>query len=130
VQVVLCAAATAVAAVAGDTLGAGSRSALIVLLALAMGVQNATARKLAVADLTTTVLTLTLTGIAADSRLGGGHGAKTARRVLAVAAMLLGALIGALLLLRVALVAPLALASAVLVVVSVAAHRASRRELP
>ena len=33
-----------------------------------MGAQNATARKLAVPDLTTTVLTLTITGIAADSR--------------------------------------------------------------
>jgi hypothetical protein len=56
-----------------------------------MGVQNATARRLAVADLTTTVLTLTLTGIASDSRLGGGSGAHTVRRVIAVAAMLLGA---------------------------------------
>ncbi len=35
------------------------------------GVQNATARRLTVGDLTTTVLTLTLTGIAADSWLGG-----------------------------------------------------------
>ena len=52
---------------AGQHLGTGSRYALIALLALAMGVQNATARRLAVADLTTTVLTLTLTGIAADS---------------------------------------------------------------
>jgi uncharacterized membrane protein YoaK (UPF0700 family) len=125
-EVVLCAAATAVTVVAHDALGAGSRYTLIALLALAMGVQNATARKLAVADLTTTVLTLTLTGIAADSRLGGGSGAKTARRVLSVAAMLLGALIGAVLLLRVGLVAPLALASAVLAIVCVAAHRASR----
>ena len=56
-----------------------------------MGVQNATARRLAVPDLTTTVLTLTLTGIAADSRLAGGSGANTARRLLSVAAMLLGA---------------------------------------
>jgi uncharacterized membrane protein YoaK (UPF0700 family) len=58
---------------------------------LALGIQNATARRLAVADLTTTVLTLTLTGIAAGSRLGGASGARTARRVLAVSAMLLGA---------------------------------------
>jgi hypothetical protein len=35
---------------------------LVVLLALAMGLQNAVARRLAVADMTTTVLTLTLTG--------------------------------------------------------------------
>jgi uncharacterized membrane protein YoaK (UPF0700 family) len=45
---------------------------LIALLGLAMGVQNATARALAVPDLTTTVLTLTITGVAADSRLAGG----------------------------------------------------------
>jgi uncharacterized membrane protein YoaK (UPF0700 family) len=97
---------------------------LIILLALAMGVQNATARRLAVPDLTTTVLTLTLTGIAADSRLAGGSGANTARRLLSVTAMLLGATIGALLLLQVALVAPLALAAAILAIVCLAAHRA------
>jgi uncharacterized protein DUF1275 len=115
VQVVLCAAAILVAAIVGDDLGSGSRYALIVLLALAMGVQNATARRLAVAELTTTVLTLTLTGIAADSRLGGGSGAKTVRRVLSVISMLLGAIVGALLLLQVAPVAPLVLAAAILV---------------
>jgi uncharacterized membrane protein YoaK (UPF0700 family) len=92
-----------------------------------MGVQNATARRLAVPELTTTVLTLTLTGIAADSRLGGGSGAKTARRVLSVAAMLLGAVIGALLLLHVAPVAPLALASGILAFVLGAADRGSRK---
>jgi uncharacterized membrane protein YoaK (UPF0700 family) len=47
--------------------------ALIVLTAVAMGLRNATVRRLAVPDLTTTVLTLTLTGIAADSTLAGGH---------------------------------------------------------
>jgi len=128
VQVVLCAAAIGIAAFAGDDLGSGSRNGLIAVLALAMGVQNATARRLAVADLTTTVLTLTLTGIAADSWLGGGSGARTARRVLAVAAMLLGAFVGALLLLQADTVAPLALATAILAVVCVAAR--SNRERP
>jgi uncharacterized membrane protein YoaK (UPF0700 family) len=42
----------------------------IALLASAMGIQNASVRKLGVADMTTTVLTLTLTGLAADSSLG------------------------------------------------------------
>ena len=128
VQVVFCSGAILVAALAGHDLGTGTRYTLIVLLALAMGVQNATARRLAVADLTTTVLTLTLTGIAADSRLGGGSGAKAGRRVLSVTAMLLGALVGALLVLHVAPVAPLILAAAILAIVSGAAHRASRRE--
>ena len=48
-------------------MAASARYALIVPLAIAMGIQNATARRLAVPDLTTTVLTLTLTGITADS---------------------------------------------------------------
>ena len=123
-QVVLVAAAIAVAAVAGSHLGSASRYTLIVLLALAMGIQNATARRLAVRDLTTTVLTLTLTGIAADSRLAGGPGTKTGRRLLAVLAMALGALAGALLLLKVDPAAPLVLAGAILVVVCAVSQRA------
>ena len=124
-QVVLFTAALPVAAIAGDHIGSGSRYTLIALLSLAMGIQNATARRLAVPDLTTTVLTLTLTGIAADSRLGGGSGAHTGRRLLAVAAMLFGALVGALLLLKVAPVAPLALADGVLAIVCAMAYRAA-----
>jgi hypothetical protein len=53
-----------------------------------MGAQNATARRPAVLDLTTTVLTLTITGIAADSALVGGSGAKAGRRLVSVMAML------------------------------------------
>lgn len=52
------------------------------------GIQNATARRLAVPELTTTVLTMTLTGIAADSTLAGGAGSKIGRRSLTIAAML------------------------------------------
>jgi uncharacterized membrane protein YoaK (UPF0700 family) len=123
VELALCLIAVAVAAVAGRDLGSASRYALIALLALAMGVQNATARRLAVADLTTTVLTLTLTGIASDSRLGGGSGAHTPRRVLAVVAMLLGAVAGAALLLHVRPFAPLVLAAVLLALVVAAARR-------
>lgn len=121
IELALCASAIPIAAAAGQHLGA-SRYALIGLMALAMGVQNATARRLAVADLTTTVLTLTLTGIAADSWLGGGTGARTARRVLAVIAMLLGAIAGALLLLQLAPVAPLVLAAVLLALVAATAR--------
>ena len=70
----------------------GLRYALIVALSLTMGAQNATARKLAVPDLTTTVLTLTITGIAADSPFAGAAGTHAARRLISVAAMFLGAL--------------------------------------
>jgi uncharacterized membrane protein YoaK (UPF0700 family) len=71
---------------------------VIALLAFAMGVRNATVRRLAVPDLTTTVLTMTLTGLAADSRPAGGSGQGSARRIAAVLAMFAGALAGALLL--------------------------------
>src|SRR5436190_22864244 len=85
------------------------RYALIVLLALAMGLQKAAARLLAVPDLTTTVLTLTLTGLAADSKLAGGNNPRVGRRLLATAAMLSGAAVGAFLVLHVGVGAVLAL---------------------
>jgi len=67
----------------------------IALLAAALGVQNSTVRHLGVPDLTTTVLTLTLTGLAADNALAGGPGAKPYRRLGSIAAMLAGAAAGA-----------------------------------
>ena len=69
--------------------------ALIALTALAMGTRNAAVRKLAIADLTTTVLTLTITGIGADSSLANGNNPRLARRVESVVAMFLGAALGA-----------------------------------
>ncbi len=74
--------------------------AVIVLTAIAMGLRNATVRRLGVPDLTTTVLTLTLTGLAADSSLAGGNNPRPVRRLLSVIAMLSGAAIGAFLLRR------------------------------
>lgn len=70
---------------------------LIVLLGVGMGLHNATARALAVPDMTTTVLTLTITGITADTSAAGGSGSKLGRRLIAIASMFVGALIGALL---------------------------------
>jgi uncharacterized membrane protein YoaK (UPF0700 family) len=68
---------------------------LIALTALAMGIRNAAVRKLAIPDLTTTVLTLTITGIGADSSLANGNNPRLARRVASVASMFLGAALGA-----------------------------------
>lgn len=68
------------------------------VLALAMGLQAAAARRLAVKDVTTVVVTSTLTGLAADSRLAGGTGSSWPRRLLAVVLILAGAAVGALLL--------------------------------
>jgi uncharacterized membrane protein YoaK (UPF0700 family) len=106
------------------------RYALIVVLSLATGVQNASIRKLAVPDLTTTVLTMTVTGIGADSALGGGKGSKSGRRIVAVAAMFAGALLGALLVLHARIVVPLAIAFVVIALVSVASYRAGRSDPP
>jgi uncharacterized membrane protein YoaK (UPF0700 family) len=96
-EVVLTAAAAVLAAVAKPDPSTVAADAVVGLLALAMGVRNATVRKLAVPDLTTTVLTLTLTGLAADSRPAGGAAHNSRRRSAAVAAILIGALVGALL---------------------------------
>jgi uncharacterized membrane protein YoaK (UPF0700 family) len=91
---------------------------LIVLMASAMGLRNAVVRRLAVPDLTTTVLTMTLTGLAAESRLVGGPGQGSLRRLSAVLAMLVGALAGALLL-RTGAALPLAVAAALAMVTGV-----------
>lgn len=80
---------------AGDPSIAGF---VIVITAVAMGLRNATVRALAVPDLTTTVLTLTITGLAADSRLVGGNNPRWPRRVASVAALGAGAALGAALL--------------------------------
>ena len=86
--------------------------ALIALTALAMGTRNAAVRKLAIPDLTTTVLTLTLTGIAADSSLANGTNVRLARRTGAVLAMFAGAALGAVVI-RYSIAAALGLAAAI-----------------
>lgn len=104
------------------------RYALIVVLSLATGGQNANARKLAVPELTTTVLTMTVTGIAADSVLGGGQGSKSGRRLLSIAAMFLGALVGAVLVLHIGIAPPLTMALAITVLVGSASYVAGRSD--
>jgi uncharacterized membrane protein YoaK (UPF0700 family) len=87
-----------VAVLAGSSVlpfAGNGRLATIAILAAALGLQNSTVRHLGAPDLTTTVLTLTLTGLAADSALAGGSGAKPHRRLGSVAAMLGGAAAGA-----------------------------------
>jgi uncharacterized membrane protein YoaK (UPF0700 family) len=122
-QTVLLAASVALAAVTTTPVSAGYRYTLIVLLGVAMGTQNAATRALAVPDLTTTVLTLTLTGLAADSAAAGGKGARAGRRLLSVAAMLAGALAGALLVVHRQTAWPLAIALAAVIAVAAVARR-------
>jgi uncharacterized membrane protein YoaK (UPF0700 family) len=97
IEVLVVAAATIVAAAVSLRPSTVAGDSVIALLALAMGVRNATVRKLAVPDLTTTVLTMTLTGLAADSRPFGGQRGGETRRIAAVVAMLIGAVAGGLL---------------------------------
>ncbi|MGW7426227.1 YoaK family protein [Streptomyces sp. NPDC054813] len=101
-EMVLLATATAVAFAASHAV-----YAVIALTALAMGLRNGTVRKLAVPDVTTTVLTLTLTGLASDSTLAGGTNPRAGRRLVSVLAMLTGAFGGALLVQHTALGRPL-----------------------
>jgi uncharacterized membrane protein YoaK (UPF0700 family) len=129
-QLALIAIALVVALAVGEPLDSPDRYALLVPMALAMGVQNAVAQRLAVPELTTTVLTRTLTGLASEAGFAGGPGAKFGRRSLAVAAMLLGALIGGLLVLHVAIAAALAVAIAIVAAVALAAHVLSHTEAP
>jgi uncharacterized membrane protein YoaK (UPF0700 family) len=110
IEVGLLAAAAVLAAVLDVDAGAFSGDLVIALLALGMGVRNATVRTFAVPDLTTTVLTMTITGLAAGLQPFGGSGAGTLRRGAAVLAMGLGALAGALLL-KTDLVLPLVIAA-------------------
>jgi len=102
--------------------------ALILLTAVAMGLRNATVRRLAVPDLTTTVLTLTLTGIAADSALAGGRNPRLGRRLAAVLAIFAGSGVGAGLVSLGGLAPPLVVTGAciLLVTVAYAAHPASK----
>ena len=116
------------AVLSGNPVPTGVSYGLIVVLGIAMGLQNATARKLAVPDLTTTVLTLTIVGIAADSRLAGGSGSKAGRRLISVVAMFVGALVGSLLVLHVSIVLPLAIAFVVLVITSGVTQLLSRTD--
>ena len=67
-------------------------------VAAAMGLQAATARLLAVKDVTTVDVTSTLTGLASDSVLGSNAGGGSAQRLAAVALIIAGAAAGAALL--------------------------------
>ena len=98
---------------------------LIAFTGLAMGTRNAAVRKLAIPDLTTTVLTLTVTGIAADSSLAKGSNPRLARRVGSVLAIFVGAALGAVVI-RYSISAALALATALSIMCSAALFRSLR----
>lgn len=115
-----------VAALITDLAGVRSqigRLTLTGLLAVTMGGQNAIARRLAVPDRTTTVLTLTVTALVADATSWSVR----VRRLVPIVAMLGGALVGGVLLHWVSLAAPLWLAAALLATCAATACAATRR---
>jgi len=114
---------------AGDVTSGSARYTVIIVLALAMGVRNSTIRRLAVPDITTTVLTMTLTGLAADSSLAGGSNPHLARRTSAITAMLAGAITGAALYLHTGATWPLAAVAVTVLTMTVvfAVNPASRQ---
>ena len=103
------------------------RDVIIALLALGMGLRNATVRRLGVPDLTTTVLTMTITGLSADRPRGEGREAATSRRAGSILAMLVGALAGAALVVRGHMLLTLILLSAVLLLIAAAYAGTIRR---
>lgn len=87
--------ATVTLVVVGDVSAAPMQYATTGSLGLAMGIQAGTARHIAVKDVTTVVVTSTLTGLAADSWFGGAKKQMWRRRLGAVVLVGLGAAIGA-----------------------------------
>jgi uncharacterized membrane protein YoaK (UPF0700 family) len=126
VELVCVSAALVILAIAPTHLPGGVEDATAAVLGAALGMQNAVVRALAVPDLTTTVLTMTLTGLVADARRGVDPA--SLRRLLAVATMFGGAFLGAALVLKVAPTAALGVAVALLLAVVVGAGVVSRGE--
>ncbi|MBO0838451.1 MAG: DUF1275 domain-containing protein [Actinobacteria bacterium] len=121
-EAIFVSAAAAVGSTAATVATGWGRYAAIALLAFAMGIRNAVIRRLSIPDISTTVLTMTLTGFAADSALAGGENLRVGRRVASVLAMLLGAAAGAALYLHTGPGLPLALGSVTAASMAVAAE--------
>ncbi|MEU9858036.1 YoaK family protein [Streptomyces sp. NPDC047974] len=105
-----------VACAFGAQMAGWGRYAVLVPLACGMGLQNAVVHRLGVPDLTTTVMTRTLTGLAVD-----GPGPAGLRRAASVVMLAAGALAGGLLHARVGVVGVLVVVLVLLLGVVVAA---------
>ena len=123
-QLILFLAALVISIIAPAPFSAGPQLAIIAIGALALGIQNAVVRRLGVPDMTTTVLTMTLTGIGSDLR---NRDLPTAtRRLIAVLAMLIGASIGAILVLQLGISVAILSVTLVLAVALIGAAIAAR----
>ncbi len=114
---------------AGGQPGSGLLYVLIALSSFGMGLQNAAARHLAVPGLTTTVITVALTGFMVDLTALGMAGPAQRRGGLAVAALFTGAAVGATLMVYARPFAPLVTAASVTVVAAIASMSFDRLPL-
>ena len=124
---------TAAAAVVAGTvpaIGAGwPRFTVIALLALGVGTRNAAVRSLGVRDMSTTVLTTTLTGLASESWLAGGADPQARYRLTSVVSQFGGALVGAVLVLHAGPAWSLAVAAGIVVCAAAFFYREAPVEL-
>jgi len=98
VEWVVIIAATALTCVAEPNAHNLTGHVFVAMLALAMGIQNAMLRVHGVPDIATNVMTVTFTGIIADSTVAGGTNRNWRRRVTSVGLFMAGAALGGLLL--------------------------------
>jgi len=124
VQLALFVVALVLSLTTGTPLPTAAELVIVATGSVALGIQNAVVRHLAVPDMTTTVLTMTLTGIGSDLRKKDL--ATAGRRLIAVLAMLIGAGIGAVLVLRLGVSAGIVAVTILLTVALVGAAIASR----
>jgi uncharacterized membrane protein YoaK (UPF0700 family) len=110
-----------VIAVVVENFGTHMQVVIATAIAAVMGLQAMVARKLAVKDMTTVVVTSTLTSLAGETWVRGTSGAIVNRRFSAIVVIFLGALAGAALL-QIHMAVPLGVATAGTVVVVVAGH--------
>lgn len=106
---------------AGHTTGTAVQIVLATVTAAVMGQQAMTARAVAVADMTTVVVTSTLAGLAGETWTRAGSSTLFNRRLAAILIIFAGAVVGALLL-KVHIAVPFALAAALTFAVVLAGH--------
>ena len=93
--------------------------AAIAVTAAAMGLRPAVVRRIAVPDMTTTVLTVTLAGLTSDLAIGGVGAARVRRRTFALLAIVAGAILGAVVTLSASVGVALGLAAELVAVLAV-----------
>jgi uncharacterized membrane protein YoaK (UPF0700 family) len=119
-------------AVAGSvpTIGSGwPRYSIIALLSLSMGLRNAAVRHIGVPEMTTTVLTSTLTEMASNLRLVGGTNRNAGLGATSLLSMCAGAVVGAALVLHAGAAWSLGVATGILAVTTAFYRRETPLEL-